>query len=160
MRTVSCAFAVVLALGLAGRGGAETKATPAPDSYASILRRIAQSIEGVKGDYPQLSEFSASVHCNVEQLAITYEYLTETPRRTGGWTSGVPSPTDQGVWLYIDFHAPDSKQQLHTQPVVPRYRFRDKGVMFLLREGAQTKSLEGKLVRILLDHGVRPVERP
>jgi hypothetical protein len=112
----------------------------------------------LKSRYPQLSGFSASAQCNRERLTITYQYLTETAPRTGGWTSGVPSPTDDGVWLHIDFHAPDSTLQIHTQPVVPRYRFRDKRVMLLLREGAHTKTLSGELVRILFQHGVQSVD--
>ena len=127
------------------------------DPYASTLLAIARSIEALKPDYPQLAEFSASSH--VDGLQITYAYRTEPPARTGGWTSGVPSPTDGGVWLYIDIHDPDSKAQIHTQPVVPRYRFREKRVMLLLREGAGTKPLEGALVRILETHGVRATDR-
>ena len=152
-RTVAVVLTVVLGA-CAGRGTDE--AVPAP-SYESTLRSIAQSIEELKGEYPQLSEFSASAHCNGEQLRIDYAYRTVAPQRTGGWTSGVPSPTDQGVWLFIDFHDPDSKLQMHTQPLVPRYRLRGKEVMVQLLEGAGTKTLDGKLARILVDHGARPV---
>lgn len=163
------AGAVILAVGLGGRVDGAATATPSQDaerdekpveSYESILRRIARSIEGLKGEHPQLSEFSAAAHCDGERLAITYGYRTVDAQKTGGWTSGVPSPTDHGVWFYIDFHDPDSKLQLHMQPVVPRYRLRDKEVMLLLREGARTKTLEGKLARILLDHGARAVGPP
>lgn len=159
---------VVVVLVLGGHVGAGRAAMAAQDarregdqadSYESTLRKIAMSIEALKAEYPQLSEFSASAHCDGERLRITYGYLTETAPRTGGWTSGVPSPTGDGVWIYIDFHAADSTLQIHTQPVVPRYRFRDKRVMLLLREGANTKTLSGKLVRILIDHGVQPVDR-
>lgn len=133
---------------------------PGPsDPYATTLRDIARSIEALKPRYPQLAEFAASAHADVEALQITYAYRTEPPARTGGWTAGVPSPTDGGVWLYIDFHDADSTAQIHTQPVVPRYRLRDKRVMLLVREGPNTKPLEGALVRILLEHGVQPVGR-
>jgi hypothetical protein len=64
------------------------------------------------------------------------------------------------VWFYIDVHDPDSNLQLHTQPVVPRWRLRDKRVMVLLLEGHQTKTLDGKISRILLDHGARGDDRP
>jgi hypothetical protein len=128
------------------------------DAYTSALRGIARSIESLKADYPQLVEFSASAHSDVEELRITYAYRTESPRPTGGWTSGVPSPVERGVWFLIDFHDAESKAELHTQPVVPRYRLGEKRVMLLLREGPNTKPLHGALVRILLDHGVRPVD--
>jgi hypothetical protein len=157
---------VILVLGgHVGAGRTAMAAQDAPsggaqaDSYESTLRKIAQSIEALKPEYPQLSEFSAANHCDAERLTITYGYRTETAARTGGWTSGVPSPTHDGVWFYIDFHGADSTLQIHTQPVVPRYRFRDKQVMFLLLEGANTKTLSGKLFQILLDHGVQPAER-
>jgi hypothetical protein len=124
--------------------------------YASALRGIARSIESLKSDYPQLAEFSRSEHSDVEGLRITYAYRTESPPRTGGWTSGVPSPVEGGVWFLIDFYDADSKAELHTQPVVPRYRFGEKRVMLLLREGAGTKPLHGALVGVLLEHGVQP----
>ena len=129
------------------------------DPYASTLLAIARSIEALKPEYPQLAEFSASAHGDVDELKITYAYRTEPPARTGGWTSGVPSPTEGGVWFYIDIHDADSAAQIHTQPVVPRYRFREKRVMLLLREGAGTKPLEGALVRVLETHGVRAIDR-
>lgn len=164
MRSWVCVATVVLVLGAqmgAGRGAragqdAQRKSDPA-DSYEATLRKIAHAIESLKAEYPQLSRFSLSAHFEAERLTITYGYLTETAPQTGGWTSGVPAPTADGVWIYLDFHSPDSTLALHTQPVVPRYRFREKRVMLLLREGTNTKTLSGKLVRILLDHGVQPV---
>ena len=131
---------------------------PSTDPYASTLLAIARSIEGLKPEYPQLAEFSASAHTDVDGLKVTYAYRTERPAPTGGWTSGVPSPTEGGVWLYVDFHDVASASEIHTQPVVPRYRFRDKKAMLLLREGTGTKPLEGAIVRILLAHGVRSDE--
>jgi hypothetical protein len=129
----------------------------ATDAYASALLSIARSIEALKPEYAQLVEFSASA--NLDGLKITYGHRTERAARTGGWTSGVPSPTEGGVWFYIDLHDPDSTAQIHTQPAVPRYRFRDMRVMLLVREGPNAKPLEAALVRVLLDHGVEPVER-
>lgn len=147
-------LALILALAVATFADRPEPADP----YASTLLAIARSIEALKPEYPQLAEFS-SAHVDVDGLEITYAYRTERAARTGGWTSGVPSPTDGGVWLYIDIHDPDSKAQIHTQPVVPRYRFREKRVMLLLREGAGTRPLEGALVRILQSHGVRATDR-
>jgi hypothetical protein len=130
----------------------------AADPYASTLLGIARSIEALKPEYPQLAEFSASANADVERLKISYGFRTERAARTGGWTSGVPSPTEGGVWLYIDIHHPDSTAQIHTQPVVPRYHLGDRRVMLLVREGPNTKPLEGALVRTLLRHGVRPAQ--
>jgi hypothetical protein len=149
---------VALALVLAASGTLAGRQEARADLYASTLLAIARSIEGLKREYPQLAGFSASTHLDVDGLRITYGYRTEKPRPTGGWTSAVPSPLDGGVWLHVDFHDAASKAEIHTQPVVPRYRFRDKRVMLLLREGASTKPLEGALARILLDHGVQPDE--
>jgi hypothetical protein len=113
----------------------------------------------LKTEYPQLSEFSASTHCNGQWLRISYAYLTERAAPTGGWMSGVPHPTDHGAWFHIDIHNADSKAQIHTQPVVTHFRLRDRRVLFLLLDGAKTKSLYAPLTRILLAHGVQPVER-
>jgi len=137
-------------------GGAAATTVSEETEYTSALRGIARSIESLKSEHPQLAEFSESEHCDVEGLRITYAYRTESPPPTGGWTSGVPSPVEGGVWFLIDFHDADSKAELHTQPVVPRYRIGEKRVMLLLREGAGTKPLHGALVRVLLEHGVRP----
>jgi hypothetical protein len=165
MGAVLRAGLAVLLLGVhVGVGSAATAAQdarPAGDGanvYESTLLQIARSIEALKAAYPQLTEFSAAAHLNREKLTITYGYRTEAAPRTGGWTSGVPSPTDEGVWFYIDVHDADSTAQIHTQPVVPRYRYGDKRVMLLLREGAGTKPLSAALVRVLLDHGVTAVE--
>ena len=52
------------------------------------------------------------------------------------------------------FTTPPRSGQIHTQPVVPRYRYRDKRVMFLILEGLRTDSISGALVQILRDNGV------
>jgi hypothetical protein len=141
-----------------------TASTPADrphlDGYGSTLRSIARSIEALKRDYPQLVEFSASSHTDVDGLKITYAYRTERAAPTGGWAAGVPSPTEGGVWLYIDFHDADSTAEIHTQPVVPRYRFWNKRVILLLREGSGTKPLELALIQVLADHGIEPDPGP
>jgi hypothetical protein len=137
---------------------AQQAARPPADSYEATLRQIAQAIEGLKAQYPQLAEFKAATHYRGDHLTISYGYRTEAPARTGGWTSGVPHPAADGVWFLIDVHDPDSMAELHRQPVVPGYQLRDKRVMFLLLEGAGTRSLHAKLHKILLDHGVKPLE--
>lgn len=159
---------VVLALAVSGCMATARTTMPASrtgpraesaSSYESTLEGIAQAIEGLKTEYPQLSEFSASTHCNGQWLRISYAYLTERAAPTGGWMSGVPHPTDHGVWFHIDIHNADSKAQIHTQPVVTRFRLRDRRVLFLLLDGAKTKSLYAPLTRILLAHGIQTVER-
>jgi len=150
---VKCGVAVGAVLLLCRQAGAGDEP---PVSYASTLCSIARSIEGMKAEYPQLAEFSAAAPCDGQTLAITYGYHTKAAPRTGGWTSGVPHPTEDGVWFFIDIHDADSMAEIHRQPMVPRYRFRDKEVQLLLLEGARTKSLHGALVKVLLDHGVKP----
>jgi hypothetical protein len=123
--------------------------------YESKIWRIAESIELLKTDYPQLADFSARSHCDRGMLAIKYGYSTHPAHRLGGWTSGVPNPNKDGVWFYIDFHDPGSQRQIHTQPIVPRYRYKDKEVMFLILEGEQTESIRAAVSKILRDNGVQ-----
>jgi hypothetical protein len=125
--------------------------------YESTLLLIAEAIERLKPEYPQLAEFSAARNFNAEHLHITYFYRVDPPRRTGGWGGMVPWPKDDGLNLYVDFHDPKSEQQLHRQPRVPLFRFRDKAVMLLMVEGKQTKSLRAGIARIFEDHDVRSV---
>jgi hypothetical protein len=126
-------------------------------AYESTLRAIAEAIEALKPEYPQLAEFSVERTFNGPHLHIAYYYRVDPPRRTGGWGGGVPWPRDDGLNLFIDFHDPQSTQQLHTQPRVPLFRFKNKAVMLLMVEGKQTKSLRRTIVRIFEEHGVTPV---
>ncbi len=128
--------------------------TEADDACLSALQGIAAGIERLKNRYPQLAAFSCREHCDGDRLTIDYGYRTHVPTHSGGWTAGVPNPDDDGVWFYIDFHDPASQRQIHTQPVVPRYRYRDKRVMFLILEGPRTDGISGALVQILRDNGV------
>ena len=124
-----------------------------------LLSRIAEGIEGLRGEFPQLAEFKISDHCDADRLVISYAYRTRHSKFRGGWSSGVPNPDADGLWFYIDVHDPSSTAQIHTQPVVPRYRYEDKEVMLLMLEGAETKPLAGAVVQILLDHGVTAFNR-
>jgi hypothetical protein len=128
-------------------------------SYEAALERIALGIEGLKDRYPQLARFSAAKHLERARLVISYGHNTHRPRHRGGWTSGVPNPDDDGVWFYIDFHDPGSQAQIHTQPVVPELRFREKRVMFLILEGARTRKVSDALHRVLRENGVHPPRR-
>ena len=128
----------------------------AQGSYEDTLQRIALAIESLGDRYPQLADFSASRHLDRERLTISYGYHTHRSRRRGGWTAGVPNPDPDGVWFHIDFHDPGSTAQIHTQPVVPELRYREKRVMFLILEGKRTRRLGGALDRILREQGVHP----
>ncbi len=120
----------------------------------NALLAIARDIEGLKNSYPQLKAFSATNSVNLELMRISYEFSTHEPLRQGGWTSGVPNPNKDGIWFIIDFHNPDSCAKLHTQPMYTEAHFGDKVVMFLILEGAETKSIQGDVWRILYAHGV------
>ncbi len=91
----------------------------ASSSDADAIQAIAQDLEALRGQYPQLAEFSARTSCDLARLAITCAYHTQEPAKGGGWTAGVPSPDEDGVWLCVDLHDPASTAQIHTQPVVP-----------------------------------------
>src|SRR5688572_7769079 len=82
-----------------------------------ILKAVALDIERLKGDFPQLQDFSAARNLRAGPPGIGYAYRTHAPARTGGWTSGVPHPDVDGIWFHIDLHDPDSNLQLHAQPV-------------------------------------------
>jgi hypothetical protein len=126
-------------------------------AYEATLRAIAQDIEALKPDYPQLAEFSVARNFNAPHLHITYDYRVNPPTRTGGWGGAAWLPKEDGITLHIDLHDPKSEQQLHRQPVVPLFRFRDKAVMLLMVEGKATKSLEPAIARIFKDHDVTSV---
>lgn len=128
----------------------------APLGYEKTLRSVALAIEHLVGEHPQLREFSVAEHFDPERLMIQYGYHTHKPTHRGGWTSGVPNPDDDGVWFYIDFHDPDSMAQIHTQPVMPELRYREKRIAFLILEGAATSAVGGRLMEILRDNGVVP----
>lgn len=124
--------------------------------YAGILRAIARDIEAIKTDFPQLGDFVAARHAEPDGLRITYEYHTHPAERPGGWASGVPNPDEDGIWFSIDFHDPDSRAQIHTQPVLPPLRLGTKAVSFLILEGRRVKPVAGSLRTILARHGVSP----
>ena len=127
----------------------------AEPTYEDALMAIAKDIESLKGEFPQLADFSAAKHYDAQRLVIGYAYKTHRPQGRAGWAGAVPNPDDDGVWFHIDFHDPDSGRQIHTQPDVPVMFYRDKKVMFLMLEGAQTQSLSGPINGILQKRGVR-----
>ncbi|MEW6732830.1 MAG: hypothetical protein AB1489_16010 [Acidobacteriota bacterium] len=127
----------------------------AKPQYAKTLQAIAEAIAELKDKFPQLEKFSPRENANPEHLVITYAYHTHEAERRGGWTSGVPNPDDDGIWFYIDFHAPDSQAQIHTQPVTTKICLEEKRVSFLILEGKKTKSLYGEIWSILKSHGAK-----
>ncbi|MBM4386436.1 MAG: hypothetical protein FJ088_01780 [Deltaproteobacteria bacterium] len=122
--------------------------------YARSIEGIARGIEELKGEYPQLEDFSAAENLKAEEYKISYGYHTHEPEGRGGWASAVPNPDDDGVWFYIDFHSPDSTAQIHTQPAGFPYCIGGMKLSFLSLEGAKTKPLAGAIWEILRKHGV------
>jgi hypothetical protein len=99
LRPVGLVLAAALAACAAG-GGA-----PPPDP-ASVLRAVATDIEALGARHAQLAAFRAADHLDLAQARIDYAWHTHAAARTGGWTSGVPAPDADGIWLYIDVHDP------------------------------------------------------
>lgn len=131
--------------------------TPNLDEYQVAIERIAEAIEHLKPNYTQLVDFSARAHCDRSKLRISYSYNTHRAPPTGGWTSGVPLPAADGIWLYLEFHESASDRQIHRQPMVRGYRYRDMKVTFLVLEGEETEKLAGAIDQLLVANGVRPV---
>ena len=130
----------------------------AQPTEAKFLRNVARDIEKLKPKFPQLKDFSVGKHFDSSPKrrpvpAIVYSFHTHAPKRTGGWTAGVPNPDHDGVWFYIDLHDPDSTAQIHTQPVTMSMCLGDQRVSFLSLEGAGTKSLDPAIREILRKHG-------
>jgi hypothetical protein len=145
---------VLLAVALFANTDMTTAAEAGP---AHVIQAIGRDIAKLKNRFPQLSQFSVSQHVHPDRLSIDYGYRTHRAEHGGGWTAGVPNPDDDGIWFFIDFHAPDSTAQIHTQPAqLSQSCLGDKRLSFLILEGKSTKSVNGALWRILKQHGVRP----
>ena len=124
-----------------------------------VLRAVAADIEKLKGDFPQLRDFSAATHLRAEPPGIGYAFHTHAPARTGGWTSGVPHPDADGVWFHVDLHSPGSALQLHQQPVTAALCLGESRVSFLILEGQETRSLQGAIWSALAKQGARECSR-
>jgi len=138
---------------------ASTNADKSVD-YARVLREVAHDIAALKSEYPQLADFDPATGGNSEAAKITYQFHTHPAPRSGGWTSGVPNPDNDGLWFYIDFHDADSTLQIHTQPITAVQCLGEKRVSFLIMEGDATRRVEGTIEKILRDHGVGRCMRP
>ena len=116
---------------------------------------VASHIAGFRSEFPQLRDFSATQNVLFGKLAIDYAYHASLRRPVGRMGGARAESDDDGVWLYIDFHDPDSAAQIHTQPVAPAICFGEKRATFLLLEGKQTKPLGERIKAILDARGVR-----
>jgi hypothetical protein len=125
----------------------------------SILKAVAVDIESLKTDFPQLRDFSAAQHLRAVPPSIEYAFRTHASERTGGWTSGVPNPDADGIWLHIDLHDPGSELQLHTQPVTASLCLGKSRVSFLMLEGRDTRSVYGAIWSALSRQGARECAR-
>ena len=150
-RAVVAAFISVMG---PAAGAPETAHDP-----VSILKSVARDIESLKGEFPQLADFSAARHVSIEPAKIVYGFRTHAPERRGGWTSGVPHPDDDGVWFYIDIHDPASTLQIHAQPATAPICLGDQRVSFLILEGKNTKRLDAPIWKALATHGAKPCGR-
>jgi len=121
--------------------------------YTRSIESVAGDIADLQGSYPQLKDFSVARNLKADEHRISYGYQTYRTERPGGWTSGVPTPHEDGIWFYIDFHSPASTAQIHTQPVAIPYCIGDMRVSFLILEGPKTKSVDGAIRGILQKHG-------
>jgi len=123
---------------------------PAGTTPASaFVEGVAADIEGLAATYPQLAEFRASRHLDRTRLVIEYQRHTHAATHHGGWTSGVPNPDPDGIWLYVDLHESASTAQIHTQPVVPMRDVLGRKLMMLVLEGDATRPAAGALHSIL-----------
>ena len=122
--------------------------------YCEFIKNISKEIEILKDKYPQLKKFSTNRHVDIKNLKVDYSYHTHEPERTGGWTSGVPNPDSDGIWLYIDLHDKESTAQIHTQPLTGiSIKFDDKNICFLILQGSETKSISGEIMSIFKRNG-------
>jgi len=125
------------------------------DERQQFIRRVANDIEKLKNQYPQLSEFSSTRHLKLPDLKISFAYHTHRAEKPGGWTGSVPNPDPDGIWFYVDIHRPDSTAQIHTQPVTEQLCFQTERVSFLILEGKDTKPVSEQIRKILGRHGAK-----
>jgi len=151
LRGSTIVFAVVLVCSSIALGGSF--------NHKRAIKGVARDIANLKRDFPQLRDFSVAKNLSENELRIEYEYHTHKAERIGGWTSGVPNPDDDGIWFFIDFHDANSTAQIHTQPASLPICIGDKRVTFLSLEGTRTKSVAGKIFRILETHGAKKCRR-
>jgi hypothetical protein len=139
---------------------AQPRARDTPKPWPATCRAIADDIERIRSEYPQLVEFRAATALRGD-CTMSYEHHTHRATTRGGWSAGVPHPDPDGIWFYIGIYdpaGPEAMSQIHTQPVVPDWWIRDRKVMVLVLEGDQTKRAGQALLAILQRHGM--AEKP
>jgi hypothetical protein len=122
---------------------------PAPASAVALLEGIAADIEALAARFPQLAAFRAATHLDRARLVIEYGHHTHPATHHGGWTSGVPNPDPDGIWLYVDLHDPADMAQIHTQPDVPMVDALGQKLELLVLEGSATTRAQDALRAIL-----------
>lgn len=128
--------------------------TDSMNYYTDAIKNIAEGIEELKKQSPQLINFIPAINVDTINLSISYEYKTHKSNQPAGWVAAVPNPDDDGIWFYIDFHSPDSQAQIHTQPLMPDLCIGNKKVTFLILEGQKTQSIREHVNKILNKCGV------
>jgi hypothetical protein len=132
--------------------------------YVEICESIAEDIELLRDTFPQLKEFTVSSNLDRESCRIEYEYKCHKPSHVGGWTSGVPNPEPDGIWLYIGIWDEDdpteSSAQINTQPVSPKWHIKNRRVTCLMLEGKRTEIIYSGILDILRNHGLKGVDQP
>ena len=127
----------------------------AKSSFPATCKAIADDIEKMAREYPQLINFRA---VDQRDCAISYGYKTHRATTRGGWSSGVPHPDPEGIWFYIgiyDPNGPDAQSQIHMQPVVPNWWIGSRKVMFLILEGDKATPAAGAIMKVLERHGLQ-----
>lgn len=136
-----------------------TQSERASTERQHFIKRVANDIEKLQKQHPQLSEFSSAKHLKLPDLKISYAYHTHRAERPAGWTGSVPNPDADGIWFYVDVHSPDSTAQIHTQPVTEQLCFQTERVSFLILEGKDTKPVSEQIRKILARHGAKRCAR-
>src|SRR5262245_38096661 len=78
------------------------------------LLAIADDIEKLKREYPQLKSFSPSRNLipGPDRPALEYKFHTRQPLGQEAWRVRIPQPKEDGVWFYINIHNPDSLEPI------------------------------------------------
>jgi hypothetical protein len=153
--SVFALIALCSSVGMAAPVPATAPAVPLDD--VQTLRAIAQEIETLKANFPQLKKFSAAKNFDEKKRAIDYDYRTHrAPHRAKGMPA-TRVPGDEGIWFHIDIHDVEAGGQKDAEPVILKMCFGPKKrVQFLILEGARTAPLNATLFAVLRRHGVTP----
>ncbi|APR79458.1 Hypothetical protein A7982_04805 [Minicystis rosea] len=120
---------------------------------SGLLFAIAHDIARLSRTCPQLASFEVDRHFDPADARIVYDHHTHASTARGGWSSGVPSPDPDGIWLFIDVHDASSPAQIHTQPVVPRHDLGGgKELMMLILEGTNVTPCAAQIRAIIERH--------